>query len=101
MVPRDVPPGPELPDVAPGETRAATSVAAGSASPWPVPPELSETNPLAAGLAPRPLNDLEQALVGPAMAYFQGAEPAADAIPKTQADAYTLPQQLAQGRFGK
>jgi hypothetical protein len=35
------------------------------------------------------------------MAYFQGAEPAADALPKTQADAYTLLQQLAQGRFGK
>lgn len=69
--------------------------------PRPVPPELSETNPLAAGLAPRPLNDLEQALVGLAMAYFQGVEPAADAIPKTQADAYTLLQQLAQGRFGK
>jgi hypothetical protein len=69
--------------------------------PRPVPPELSETDPLAAGLAPRPLNDLEQALVGLAIAYFQRTEPTADTIPKTQAEAYALLQQLAQGKFGK
>jgi len=69
--------------------------------PRPVPPELSETNPLAAGLAPCPLNDLEQALVGLAMAYFQRTEPTADTIPKTKAEAYALLQQLAQGKFGK
>ena len=32
MVPRDMPPGPELPAVEPGETRDSPSVAAGSAS---------------------------------------------------------------------
>jgi len=52
-------------------------------------------------LAPRPLNDLEQALVGLAMAYFQRTEPTADTIPKTKAEAYALLQQLAQGKFGK
>src|SRR5207253_10074578 len=69
--------------------------------PRPVPPEVSETDPLAAGLAPRPLNDLEHTLVGLAMAQFNGVEPAQDAIPQTQADAYVLLKRLADGKFGK
>jgi len=56
---------------------------------------------MSAALAPRPLNDLERTLVGLAMARFQGAEPAQDAIPQNQADAYTLLKQLADGKFGK
>ena len=69
--------------------------------PRPVPPLALETNPMSAALAPRPLNDLERTLVGLAMARFQGAEPAQDAIPQNQADAYTLLKQLADGKFGK
>ena len=69
--------------------------------PRPVPPELSETNPLAADLAPRPLNDLENTLVGLTMAYFNGVEPTEDALPKTQSEAYVLLKQLADGKFGK
>jgi phospholipase C len=68
--------------------------------PRPVPPYLSETDPLAADLAPRPLNDLEQAIVGLTMAYFNGVEPAAADIPTTQADAYLLLKRLAAGKFG-
>ena len=66
-----------------------------------LPPELSETNPLAADLAPRPLNDLENTLVGLTMAYFNGVEPTEDALPKTQSEAYVLLKQLADGKFGK
>ena len=68
--------------------------------PRPVPPEVSETDPLAAGLAPRPLNDLEHTLVGLAMAQFNGVEPAQESIPQTQAEAYVLLRQLAAGKFG-
>jgi len=66
-----------------------------------VPPEVSETDPLAAGLAPRPLNDLERSHVGLSMAQFKGVEPAQEEIPQTQAEAYVLLKQLAEGKFGK
>ena len=35
------------------------------------------------------------------MAYFNGVEPAPDALPQTQAEAYVLLKQLADGKFGK
>jgi phospholipase C len=69
--------------------------------PRPVPPEVAETDPLSANLGPRPLNDLEHTLVGLAMAQFNGVEPAQEAIPQTQAEAYVLLKQLADGKFGK
>jgi phospholipase C len=69
--------------------------------PRPVPPEVSETDPLAAGLAPRPLNDLERSHVGLSMAQFKGVEPAQEEIPQTQAEAYVLLKQLAEGKFRK
>jgi phospholipase C len=71
--------------------------------PRPVPPELAETDPMAPGLAPRPLNDLERTLVGLTMAQFKPELTDADIeaqIPKTQADAYVLLKELAQGKFG-
>jgi phospholipase C len=76
-------------------------------STWPitvprtVPPYALETDPMAASLADRPLNDLERAIVGLTMARFNAAEPRAEELPQTQAEAYAVLKQLADGKFGK
>ena len=69
-------------------------------TPRPVPPIVAETDPLSPTLASRPLNELERHLVGLAMAWFNGVEPAASDIPTTLGAAYLLLRQLAQGAFG-
>jgi phospholipase C len=69
-------------------------------TPRPVPPIVAETDPLSPTLAPRPLNDLERAIVGLAMAHFTGVEPTADTMPTTLGAAYTLLRRLAKGAFG-
>jgi phospholipase C len=69
--------------------------------PRPVPPVALNTDPLSPELAPLPLNPLERHIVGMAMAQFQRAEPAQEAIPTTIGAAYTLLSQLAQGAFGR
>ena len=68
--------------------------------PRPVPPFALNTDPTSPELAPLPLSDLERDIVGLAMAYFNGVEPAQAAIPTTIGDAYALLQQLAAGAFG-
>jgi phospholipase C len=68
--------------------------------PRPVPPDLSGTDPLAVGVPPIPLNDLERTIVGLALAQFKGGEPKEEDIPQTQVEAYMLLKQLAEGKFG-
>jgi len=67
--------------------------------PRPVPPAV-DIDPLSPATATRPLNELEQHVVGLAMAYFLGHEPAASEIPTTIGAAYALLEQIAGGAFG-
>jgi len=68
--------------------------------PLPVPPSALETDPLLPPLKDLPLNGLERAIMGLAMARFNGTEPTPDAIPATVGAAYTLLSQIAKGAFG-
>ncbi|MEP6943415.1 MAG: alkaline phosphatase family protein [Betaproteobacteria bacterium] len=75
-------------------------------STWPttvplaVPAASLETDPLSPGSAPQPINDLSRNILGLAMAYFLGREPAAEEIPTTVGAGYTLLAQIARGAFG-